>query len=131
MQEKEYQVIRSEKLSQLYDDRFVVVEKESGKLLDDAQGYGYRSIKKAHAGYGYKNRDKSKDREKKEKKKAVESFIRHNRAFMDNLEDLAFHIAKGSYGPEEKLDAKTLNRLFKESGYTDLPFTAGDFLKHW
>ena len=39
----------------------VEVDKETGEVLDDAQGYGYKTKRNAYACYGYKNRDKSKD----------------------------------------------------------------------
>ena len=54
-------VIESEKLSNEYDRRYVVIDKDTGEILDDAQGYGYKSAQKAHAAYAYKTRDKSKD----------------------------------------------------------------------
>ena len=46
-----------------YERRFQIVDAETGEVLDDAQGYGYKSPQKAHAAWGYKNRDKSKDAE--------------------------------------------------------------------
>ena len=51
------------------ETRFAVFDAETGEMLDDAQGYGYRTAKKAWAAWTYKNRDKSKDREKARKKK--------------------------------------------------------------
>ena len=46
--------IRSESLSKPYDSRFVIVDIETGEILDDAQGYGYKTAQKAYAGYNYK-----------------------------------------------------------------------------
>lgn len=37
-----------------------IVSVDTGEVLDDAQGYGYKTAQKAYAGYSYKNRDKSK-----------------------------------------------------------------------
>lgn len=36
-------VVESETLSKKYDKRYIVVNKENGELLDDAQGYEDRS----------------------------------------------------------------------------------------
>lgn len=34
--------------------RYIVVDITTGEILDDAQGYGYKSTAKAYAGYNYK-----------------------------------------------------------------------------
>lgn len=47
--------------------RYVIKDMESGTIVDDAQGYGYKSAQKAYAGWAYKSRDKSKDTEKRQK----------------------------------------------------------------
>ena len=65
------EVIRSDVLSSEYDSRYVVVEKETGKILDDAQGYGYKTVRAAHAAYAYKTRDKSKDKAKAQKRRQI------------------------------------------------------------
>ena len=46
--------------------RYVIIEKNTGKLLDDAQGYGYKTAQGAHkAGwYKYQNGKKKIDSEK-------------------------------------------------------------------
>ena len=44
-------VIKSEKLSTDYDKRYVVIDKDTCKVLDDAQGYGYKTIQGAYAAY--------------------------------------------------------------------------------
>lgn len=54
-------VVESKTLSSRYDRRFVIVDEETENVLDDAQGYGYKSKQKAMAAWSYKNRDKSKD----------------------------------------------------------------------
>lgn len=38
------------------DERFVVVSVDTGKILDDAQGYGYKSATKAWAAWKWKER---------------------------------------------------------------------------
>ena len=56
-------VIESNTLGDRWARRFVVVDVDTGKILADAQGYGYKSAQKAHASYAYKTRDTSKDKE--------------------------------------------------------------------
>ena len=52
-----YRVIRSSRLSKPGDVRYIVVEEESNNVLDDANGYGYKSMQAAHKGYAYKRRN--------------------------------------------------------------------------
>jgi hypothetical protein len=69
MDKKNISVVVDENLSKPYKKRFVVVDNETGEVLDDAQGYGYKTAQKAHVAWAYKTRDKSKDAEKMKKKK--------------------------------------------------------------
>ncbi len=48
--------------SETREKRYVIINTESGEIVDDAQGYGYKTAQKAYAGWSYKNRDKSKDK---------------------------------------------------------------------
>lgn len=63
--------ILCEKLSKGYDHRYVIIDMDTGEILDDAQGYGNKSTQKAYAVYTYKNRDKRKDKEKQLKSKHI------------------------------------------------------------
>lgn len=36
------------------NNRYIIVDEETNKTIDDAQGYGYKSRQKAHAAYRYK-----------------------------------------------------------------------------
>lgn len=46
----------SNRLSRPYERRYVLVEKETGKLYDDAEGHGYRSPQKAYTALRYLQR---------------------------------------------------------------------------
>lgn len=37
-------------------DRYVIVDIETGEILDDAQGYGYKSKEGAYKCFGYKRK---------------------------------------------------------------------------
>ena len=111
--------------------RYAIVDIETGEIMDDAQGYGYKSAQKAYAGWAYKNRDKSRDAEKAEKEIIISRWMKKNKSFIRLLDSLAFEIAKGSHAPEDKVDAGFIRKLLKQNGYSDLPFTAGDLYKYW
>ena len=81
-------VIKSEKLSQPWNPRFVIVD-DNGNLLDDAQGYGYTSMQKAYAAWGYKHNKKAKA-----KRKRKDRWWKKHREFECEVEDIMFQVAK-------------------------------------
>lgn len=123
-------VQESPSLSGAYDKRYVVVDKETGETLDDAQGYGYKTTQKAYAAWAYKKRDRSKDQERVAKKKHIQKWMKEHKSFVKAMDTYAFEIAKGSWGPDDKFDAKFVKKMLKESGLTP-DFTAGELLKVW
>ena len=123
-------VIKSDNLSSRYDIRYVVADKDTGAVLDDAQGYGYKTAQGAHAAWAYKTRDKSKDREKAQKRRQIRDWMKAHKSFVDAMDTYAFEIAKGSWGPEDKFDAKFVKRMLKENDL-EPDFTAGELLKVW
>jgi len=43
-----------------------MIDTRTGEILDDAQGYGYKTIKKAFAAFCYKQHNSKSDAKKKE-----------------------------------------------------------------
>lgn len=117
--------------SETREKRYVIIDTESGEIVDDAQGYGYKSAQKAYAGWSYKNRDKSKDKEKAEKERIIARWMRENKKFVRLLDSVAFDIQTRQWEYEDKLDAKLVKKLLEENDYKDLPFSAGDLLRYW
>ena len=101
--EKKYKAIsiivtqkpRTEYDSETREKRYVIIDTESGEIVDDAQGYGYKTAQKAYAGWSYKNRDKSKDKEKAEKERIIARWMRENKKFVRLLDRVAFEIQAG------------------------------------
>ena len=114
----------------MYEKRFVVVDKNTGEVLDDAQGYGYRTSQKAYAAFGYKNRDKSKDNEKRAKRKEIEQWMKEHKDFVKMMDIYSFEIWKGSWGPDDKFDAKLVKKMLLENDLHP-EFTAAELLKVW
>ena len=119
-------VIESADLSSEYDKRYVVVDKDTGQVLDDAQGWGYKSIQKAYAAYSYKTRDKSRDAEKRAKKKRILSWLKEHKDFAGLMEAVAFDSVKCG----EPFNAATVKQLLKENNLAP-DFTAGELLRAW
>ncbi len=62
MTEKNYEAVYSASLSrEMEDDRYIVIDNESGEILDTANGWGYKSKDNAYRALEYKLRHGEKD----------------------------------------------------------------------
>ena len=91
--------------------RYCIVSTDTGEVLDDAQGYGYKTAQKAYVAFAYKNRDKSKDKEHLARKRHIEQWMEQNKSFVKLMDSCAFEIAKGTMAPNDKFDAKFVRKL--------------------
>ena len=123
-------VIEDAKLSNHKGKRYIVVDKNTGEVLDNAQGYGYKSIRNAYAAYGYKNQDPEKEKEKRAKREHIRKWMKENAGFVHLMDGIALEIAKGSWGPDDKFDAKLVRQMLKENNL-ETDFTSGDLLREW
>lgn len=130
MSEKNYKVIESKEFSTAGKKRYIVFDIKTGEVLDDAQGYGYKSIKNAYSAFAYKTRDKSKDKEKKQKELKIKFWMSKNKDFVKLMDQIAFEIQKGSWGSNEKFDTAFLKELLKENDI-EIEFPASELLKVW
>jgi hypothetical protein len=113
-----------------FEMRYCIVSTETGEVLDDAQGYGYKTAQKAYSAYAYKTRDKSKDKEKAAKEKYIQQWMKEHKSFVKAMDETAFEIAKGSWGPDDKFDAVLVKEML--SNFELEPdFSANELLKVW
>ena len=112
------------------ETRYRIESTETGEVLDDAQGYGYRTAQNAYASFEYKNRDKSKDKARRKLKKHIRTWMKEHEEFVDAMDYWWFRIAKGSMGPDVKFNAELVRKMLKDEGLNP-DFTAGDLLKVW
>lgn len=113
-----------------FEMRYCIVSTDTGEVLDDAQGYGYKTAQKAYSAYAYKIRDKSKDKKKQEKKRHIQQWMKEHKSFVKAMDDTAFEIAKGTWGPNDKFDASLVKEML--SNFKLKPdFTASELLKAW
>ena len=91
-----YKVIKSKQLSKGYDNRYVIVDKETNQVLDDANGYGYKSKENAHRCWAYKSRSKEDKNKINKKYEAVIKWIDKNKKIIDELDNMAFYACKDS-----------------------------------
>lgn len=127
-----YAVVKSATLSSPYDPRYIVVDAETGKTLDDANGYGYKSAQKAHAAFGYKRKPHAQRKAEEKAKAAVHKWLQDHLDFKEDVEEAVIQAAKTSpYGSNVKLGTNFLNECLKEAGITDLPFSVKDLHRYW
>lgn len=129
---KDYKAVeyQSQTSSEFCQQRYCIVSTETGEILDDAQGYGYKTIQKAYAAYAYKTRDRSKDKEKADRDRHIRKWMKENRSFVRMMDTFAFEIAKGSWGPDDVFDAKFVKRMLDDNDLHP-DFTAGQLLRVW
>lgn len=89
-----------------WDKRWVLIDPETKGIIDDAQGYGYKSKQKAIKAGWYKF---SGGKEKKQSaKSAAKNFWKKNKEFakeVNNLYEWGFkEIARGEIDPDEEID---------------------------
>lgn len=129
--ERNYEVVKSEELSTRYDERYIVISRDTRETLDDAQGYGYKSVRKAYAAYAYKTRTPEQKAAKEKKDAVLKKWCKENKSFIRDLDQFAFEIVKGSWGPEDKVDTAFIKKMLKDYGYENLPFSARELLVFW
>ena len=98
--------VRSPSLSSDYEDRFVLVDKETGEIVDDAQGYGFTTERKAYACFAYHY---YKDNE-------IIKWAECHTGIVAKVKAL------------DKINAKTVKQIFKDTN-TKVNFGVKEFLR--
>jgi hypothetical protein len=65
-------VVASAGVSSNFDKRYVVVDEATGEVVDDAQGYGYKSAQNAHRAHPYTSMPPKKKRQRDAAKRRVQ-----------------------------------------------------------
>ena len=111
-EKKDYEVVP-------FDDGRFAIQKD-GVIIDDAQGWGYKTRQAAHKAMYYKLNKGSIDNENR----TVVSFMKKNKSFAKDVESAMFYAVKD----KEKFTADDLQDIANENSLT-LPFDASKFLK--
>ncbi|MBS4730627.1 hypothetical protein MSM1_20670 [Mycobacterium sp. SM1] len=119
-------VVVSASLSSSYDKRYVVVDEATGEVLDDAQGYGYKTAQNAHRAHAFKSMSAKKKRERAAAKRRVQRWCGQRPEFVQHLEQAAFYAIKDG----ENVTAADVRAMLAEDGL-ELPFPVEDLMKHW
>ncbi|WP_226360777.1 hypothetical protein [Pseudonocardia sp. ICBG1142] len=119
-------VVISTALSRGRDLRYVVVDVATGDVIDDAQGYGYKSVHDAYRAHGCKSVPPKRDNRRDVVKRVVKAWCAAHPEFMADVERMASCTVKDG----EPLTQVGVERLLAEHGL-ELPFSVGVLMRHW
>lgn len=104
------------------EKRWIIVNSETGEIIDDAQGYGYKSIQNAYKAIHYKLNKNKIDKEKE----TIFKFIRNHKSFfkrlMINISDKMLH--------GEEVENKEIIDYILEQDFEDCPTDHKNILKY-
>ena len=78
-------------------ERFFIIDSETGELLDDSQGYGYKSYDGARKAWFYKLKDNlspEAKKEKQEKTEKIRKWLKEHPDFRSELSGIEWDIIK-------------------------------------
>jgi hypothetical protein len=119
-------VVVSAWLSSNFDKRYVVVEEVSGEIVDDAQGYGYKSAQDAHRAHGYKSMPPKKKRQRDAARRRVRRWCAQHAEFMRHVERPMFYAMRDG----QNITEADVRAILAEHG-VELPFSVKDLMRHW
>lgn len=121
MTDRTYVVVKRDS----YKNKFIVIDKETGKILDDAQGYGYKTVRNAYVCFAYKNMNKEQKKGYEKRKQEIAIWIKTHSEFMNEFECEMVDAMKNN----EQFTEKDIQRMLIRDGY-DKEITAKEILKN-
>ena len=73
---------------------------------------------------------KVRTKKKKQKELKIKSWMSKNKGFVRLMDQIAFEIQKGSWGPDDKFDTAFLKEMLKKNNI-EIDFSASELLKVW
>lgn len=119
-------VVVSASLFSGYDRRYVVVDEATGEVLDDAQGYGYKTAQNAHRAHACKSRPPKKKRQRDAAKRRVQRWCGQHPEVVQHFDQATFYAMKDG----ENVTVADVLAILAEHGL-ELPFPVEDLMKHW
>lgn len=119
-------VVASAALSSNFDKRYVVVDEATGEIVDDAQGYGYKSAQNAHRAPAYKSMPPKKKRQQDTAKRQVQRWCAQHPEFMPHVEQSMFY----GWIDGRNVTEADVRAILAEHGL-ELPFSVKDLMRHW
>lgn len=80
-------------------NRWVMKNIDTGKIVDDAQGYGYRTAQKAHAAWAYKHPSGKQAKNRKKNTRINKAFVKKHPSIGDDWAQAALDVYKDGETP--------------------------------
>lgn len=106
--------------------RWIIIDQQTGEILDDAQGYGYKSAQAAHRAYAYKTMPKAKKQRIVSTRKKVEEFWKNNEKLSDELDDMMFCAIKDG----EEMSDSDIEEFFHENDVDTRGLSTKDLMRY-
>ena len=126
MSQSAVRVVVSSSLSEGYDRRYVVVDAATGEVIDDAQGYGYKTAPNAHRARAYKSMSPPKKQQRGAVKKGVRRWCEKHSESMADIERAMLYAMKDG----EEFTESDVTALLKDHCLQP-PFTVKELMRHW
>ena len=80
-------------------NRWMLVDVETGEIVDDAQGYGYRTARGAHAAWAYHHQTSEQAQRRKTNLKHNRAFLKRHKHFDDAWAEVCLDCYKDGVEP--------------------------------
>ena len=115
-------IIKSNKLS-IKEDRFVVIDIDTGELLDDGSGYGYKSEEKAQKSFNFK-----KHYYQTSQQDLIKVWL--NNPQNDYVMEEVYQKCMGLGRHHKSFTLTNLTSILDRYGYNQLPFSPKDLFRY-
>lgn len=102
--EERYKVLKSSILSKPSDTRYVIVDTKDGVIVDDANGYGYKSITSAKHAWGYKQQTPAERTEQLKRYRGILNWMDEHQEVVGFILDCIFYALKEHREVEPYID---------------------------
>lgn len=127
MVKSDFKIIKSDKLSYPWEERFVIVDAHTGALLNDAQGYGYKS-KDAATASALRKKDKPRPiPEKKAPRKSITEWVKQHPAVKSEFSSMKKYLKEHG----GRLNKRDVQELLCLAGEANAPFSVPEFIQYF
>lgn len=109
-------------------NRYMLIDIATGEIVDDAQGYGYRTKQKAHAAWNYQHATSKQKRARKQNRKRNEEFLKQHKHFEDAWGEVCLECYKDGEEPsydDFKMLIEQFDSNFDGNKYSLYKYIAG------
>lgn len=92
----------------------MLINADTGEIVDDAQGYGYKTAQKAHAAYAYQHRTPKQAKAHKKNQQLNKAFLKAHKGFDNGWAEVCLDCYKNGEEPTYQ-DFKSLVNQYDDN----------------